>query len=158
MSFPWYHHLRARYPLDGKGLLKSAIRCDDPVLFSVDAVCLNTVKGNVPEDDYTVPLGKASVAREGKDTTVVALGKMVHHALKSAAELEADGISVEVIDPRTIVPLDKDTILKSVEKTGRLVVAEESRIMNGFGSEVLAIVASEDPSLLKAPARGSPRP
>jgi acetoin:2,6-dichlorophenolindophenol oxidoreductase subunit beta len=140
-------------PYDGKGLLKSAIRSDNPVLYSIDAICLNTIRGEVPEGDYTIPFGKASIAREGKDATVVALGKMVHHALKSAAELEKEGIDVEVIDPRTIVPLDTEAILTSVAKTGRLVVAEESRITNGFGSEVLAIVASEDPSMLKAPAR-----
>jgi acetoin:2,6-dichlorophenolindophenol oxidoreductase subunit beta len=140
-------------PYDGKGLLKTAIRSDNPVLFSVDAICLGTVTGEVPEGDYTIPFGKARIVREGRDATVVALGKMVHHALNSAAELEKQGISVEVVDPRTIVPLDRAAILKSVAKTGRLVVAEESRIINGFGSEVLAIVASEDPSVLKAPAR-----
>ena len=85
--------------------------------------------------------------------TVVALAKMVREAKKAAEELEKDGISVEIIDPRTVSPLDKDTILKSVGKTGRLVVAEESRIVNGVGSEILSIIASEDPSMLKAPAK-----
>jgi pyruvate/2-oxoglutarate/acetoin dehydrogenase E1 component len=153
MSAPGINICVPSNPYDAKGLMKMALRTDSPVFFSVSRVLLNSVKGDVPKEDYTIPFGKANVMKRGKDVTVVALGSMVHHALDSAAELEKEGIKVEVIDPRTIAPLDKNTILKSVAKTGRLVVAEESRIVNGLGSEILAIIASEDPTMLKKPAK-----
>jgi pyruvate dehydrogenase E1 component beta subunit len=153
MSIPGINICVPATPYDAKGLLRTAIRSDNPVIYSVDRVLLDKARGEVPEGEYTIPFGKAKVVREGKDITVVALGKMVHHALSSATEMAKEGISLEIIDPRTIAPLDRDTILNSVAKTGKLVVAEESRIVNGLGAEVLAIVASEDPTLLKAPAK-----
>ncbi|OGO24974.1 MAG: hypothetical protein A2144_10255 [Chloroflexi bacterium RBG_16_50_9] len=153
MSIPGINICVPSTPYDAKGLLKTALRGHNPVIFSLDRLLLSRAIGQVPEEDYALPFGKAKVVKRGGDVTVVALGKMVHHALSSAAEMKKEGVSLEVIDPRTISPLDKDTILKSVAKTGRLVVAEESRIVNGLGSEVLSIIASEAPTLLKAPAR-----
>jgi pyruvate dehydrogenase E1 component beta subunit len=153
MSIPGINICVPATPSDAKGLLKTAIRSDNPVIYSVDRVLLGKARGEVPEHEYTIPFGKARVAKQGGDITVVALGKMVPHALSSAAELAEEGIDLEIIDPRTIAPLDKDTILKSVAKTGKLIVAEESRLVNGLGSEILAIIASTDPTLLKAPAK-----
>jgi pyruvate dehydrogenase E1 component beta subunit len=153
MSIPGICICAPSTPYDAKGLMKTAIRSDNPVIFSANRILLNQARGDVPTGEYTVPFGQARVAREGKDVTVVALAGMVPHAESSAAALEKEGISVEIIDPRTLVPLDSAAILKSVAKTGRLVVAEESRLINGLGAEVLAIIASENPSLLKAPAR-----
>ncbi len=153
MSSPGINVCVPSNPYDAKGLLKTALRTDNPVFFSVSRILLNSVFGDVPKEDYSIPFGKASIVNQGKDATVVALGSMVRQALESANEVKKEGIKIEVIDPRTIAPLDKNTILKSVKKTGRLVVAEESRIVNGFGSEILAIIASEDPTLLKKPAK-----
>jgi pyruvate/2-oxoglutarate/acetoin dehydrogenase E1 component len=162
MSAPGIHVCLPSTPYDAKGLLKTALRSKNPCIYSVDRTLLgggyssitgDLAGGEVPAADYSIPFGEAKVVREGSDVTVVALGKMVRHALSSAAELAKEGVQVEVIDPRTISPLDKDTILKSVAKTGRLVVAEESRIVNGVGAEILALVASEDPRMLKAPAK-----
>lgn len=141
-------------PYDAKGLIKTAVMSDNPVIYSVDRILLrDDFKEHVPEEEYTIPFGRAKIVKEGKDVTIVALAKMVGEAQKSVEGLEKDGISMEIIDLRTLAPLDKDSILKSVAKTGRLVVAEESRVVNGVGSEVLSIIASEDPSLLKAPAK-----
>ena len=109
-------------PYDAKGLLKSAIRSDDPVIFfEHKKLILGGVQGEVPEEEYTIPFGEAVIRKPGKDATVVALGFMCYEALGAAQELAKDGIDVEVIDLRTIVPLDKETIFKSVEKTGRLI-------------------------------------
>jgi pyruvate dehydrogenase E1 component beta subunit len=153
MSIPGISICVPTTPYDAKGLLKTCLRRDDPVIYSVDRVLLSEEMGEVPEDDYTVPLGKARLVRQGNDVTVVAIGKMVRHAEKCAVDMENQGISVEIIDPRSIAPLDSTAILESVAKTGRLIVAEESRIVNGVGTEILAIIASEDPGLLKAPAK-----
>ena len=153
MSIPGISICVPATPYDAKGLLKTCLRSDDPVIYSVDRVLLGEETGEVPEEEYTLPFGKARLVREGKDVTVVAIGKMVRHAKKCAIDIEKLGISVEVIDPRTIAPLDSTAILESVAKTGRLIVAEESRIVNGVGAEILAIIASEDPGLLKAPAK-----
>ncbi len=153
MSSPGINICVPSNPYDAKGLLKTALRTDNPVFFSVNRVLLNSAKGEVPDEEYTIPFGKASVVKRGKDVTVVALGSMVPHSIESASEVKKEGIDVEIIDPRTIAPLDKETILKSVRKTGRLVVAEESRIVNGLGAEILAIIASEDPTILKKPAK-----
>ena len=153
MSIPGINICVPSTPYDAKGLLRTAIRSDNPVIYSADRILLGKAVGEVPEEEYTIPFGEARVVREGKDVTVVALGKMVPHALDSAVEMEKEGISLEIIDPRTIAPLDGDTILDSVAKTGKLIVAEESRIVNGLGAEILAIIASRDPSLLKAPAK-----
>jgi pyruvate dehydrogenase E1 component beta subunit len=137
-------------PYDMKGLLKAAIREDNPVLlFEDNDLWFQT--GPVPEGDYVVPLGVADVKREGHDVTVVAIGATVGHALAAADELLADGCSVEVIDPRSLVPLDKRTILDSVAKTGRLVLVDLANKTSGAAAEIAAIVAEEAFSSLRAP-------
>jgi pyruvate/2-oxoglutarate/acetoin dehydrogenase E1 component len=141
-------------PYDIKGLLKTAIRDNNPVV-SFESGRLMTRKGPVPEEDYTIPFGKADIKREGADVTVVALAWLVHEALAAAEELEKEGISVEVVDPRTLVPLDAETICRSVQKTGRLVIADEAGPTAGFSAEVAA-VATEDAATfarLKAPVK-----
>jgi pyruvate/2-oxoglutarate/acetoin dehydrogenase E1 component len=141
-------------PYDAKGLLKSSIRSDDPVVFfEHKKLILGGVEGEVPEEEYTIPFGEAVVRKEGKDATVVAFGFMVYEALNAAQDLEQEGIDIEVIDPRTIVPLDKDTIFESLEKTGRLVTVEEGRIRSGLGAEIAALACGEYFSLLKAPVQ-----
>src|SRR5882762_51688 len=129
-------------PADAKGLLTSAIRDDNPVIFLEHKV-LYAQKGPVPEPAYAIPLGKADVKRAGTDVTVIATQVMVQRALAAADELAGDGISVEVIDPRTLAPLDEATILSSVEKTGRLVIAHEAVKRGGFGAEVAALVSEK---------------
>lgn len=126
-------------PYDAKGLLKTALRCDDPVLF-LEQKGLLSLRGPVPEEDYTVPFGQAAIVRPGTDVTVVAIGLMVRRALEAAQALEAEGVSVELIDPRTIAPLDIDTILASLHKTGRLLVVDETFAPCGVGAEIAAQV------------------
>ena len=141
-------------PYDMKGLLKTAIRDNTPVI-SFESNRLMTRKGPVPDEDYTIPLGKADIKREGSDVTVVALAWLVHEAVAAAEELAQEGISIEVIDPRTLAPLDTQTIRNSVQKTGRLVVADEAGPTAGFSAEVAA-VATEDAATfaqLKAPVK-----
>jgi len=141
-------------PHDAKGLLKSAIRSDDPVVFFEDKkLLLGGVEGEVPEEDYTIPFGEAAIRKEGKDATVVAIGNMVYEALNAAQELASESIDIEVIDLRTIVPLDKDTIFESLEKTGRLITVEESRMRGGVGAEIAALACGDYFSLLKAPVK-----
>jgi len=135
---------------DAKGLLKSAIRDDNPVLF-IEHKALYALKGEIPEEEYLVPLGKAEVRKVGKDVTVVATSRMVHEALAGANVLSEGGIDVEVIDLRTISPLDKETIFQSVEKTSRLVVAHEAVKAFGVGAEVAAMVCEEMIDRLSAP-------
>jgi 2-oxoisovalerate dehydrogenase E1 component len=139
-------------PYDAKGLLKTAIRSDDPVLFLEHKSLLN-VRGPVPEEEYYLPFGQAAVVREGKDVTVVALALMVRKTLEVAEKLAAEGISVEVIDPRTVAPLDIDTILKSVHKTGRLLIVDETFGPFGVGGEIAAQVADLAFDDLDAPIR-----
>ena len=127
---------------DGKGLLKSAIRDNNPVVF-FEPSRMDPVPEEIPEGDHLVPIGVASVKRQGADATIVALGYMVHPALAAAEELADEGISVEVIDPRTLVPLDVDTIRESVRKTGRLVVVDESSPICSMASEIAAVVAED---------------
>ena len=129
-------------PYDAKGLLKSAIRSDNPILFCEHKQLYQT-KGEVPDEDYTIPIGVADVKREGKDVTVIAVGLMVRRALEAAEMLEKEGISVEVIDPRTIAPFDKETVFKSVKKTHHVVVAEESNKTAGIGAELAAMLQEE---------------
>jgi pyruvate/2-oxoglutarate/acetoin dehydrogenase E1 component len=141
-------------PYDMKGLLKTAIRDNNPVI-SFESGRLMGRKGPVPEEEYTIPLGQADVKREGSDVTVVALAWLVHEALAAAETLAAEGISVEIVDPRTLVPLDTETIRNSVRKTGRLVIADEAGPTAGFSAEVAAI-ATEDAATfarLKAPVK-----
>jgi pyruvate dehydrogenase E1 component beta subunit len=141
-------------PYDAKGLLKSAIRSDDPVVvFEHKKLLFGGIDGEVPEEDYTVPFGEAAVRKKGNDATVVAFGLMLYEALNAAQELAKEGIDIELIDPRTIVPLDKDTIFESVEKTGRLITVEEGRIRGGLGAEIAALACSEYFSFLKAPVQ-----
>jgi pyruvate/2-oxoglutarate/acetoin dehydrogenase E1 component len=116
-------------PYDAKGLLKTSIRDDNPVLFLSDKK-LTPIKQQIPDDEYLIPLGKADIKRQGKDVTVVAMAYMVHVALAAAATLQTEGISVEVVDPRSLVPLDRETILGSVKKTGRLVTLCEASIIS----------------------------
>ena len=149
-------------PYDAKGLLAAAIRDDNPVIF-LEHKALYAVKGPVPTESYVIPLGRADVKREGSDVTVIATQAMVARALAAAAELEKDGISVEVVDPRTLVPLDEETILASVRKTHRLVVAHEAVKRAGFGAELAALVAEKAMDELDAPvvrvgARAVPMP
>lgn len=126
-------------PYDAKGLLKAAIDDDNPVIF-YEHKLLYGVKGNVPEEQYSIPLGKADIKREGTDVTVVATSLMVHRALEAADILEKEGISVEVIDPRTLVPLDKETIIESVKKTNRAVVVYEAVKRGGYGAEIASVI------------------
>lgn len=144
-------------PYDAKGLLNTAIMDDNPVIF-VENKRLYNIEGDVPEEYYKIPFGKADVKREGNDITIVATQALVYDALSIAIEMEKDGVSIEVIDPRTLVPLDKETIYKSIEKTGRLVVADESILSCGIASEISSIVAEEMFDYLDAPIMkvGSP--
>jgi pyruvate/2-oxoglutarate/acetoin dehydrogenase E1 component len=129
-------------PYDVKGLLTTAIRDENPVMF-IEHKLLYTTKGDVPEEPYSIPFGQADIKREGKDVTVVALSKMVIDALEAAEDLAAEGIETEVIDPRTINPLDKGTIFSSVRKTGRLIVTHQACKTMGFGAEIVAQLAEE---------------
>jgi pyruvate dehydrogenase E1 component beta subunit len=137
---------------DAKGLLKEAIRGDDPVFFCEHKL-LYPIVGEVPEEEYTVPFGVGDVKKEGSDVTVVATLYMVHKALKAAIELEKEGIDVEVVDPRTLVPLDKETIVKSVKKTGRIVIVSEDCKTAGVSAEISAIVVEEALDHLDSPVR-----
>src|SRR6267143_2555715 len=141
-------------PYDMKGLLKTAIRDNNPVV-SFESSRLMARKGPVPEDDYTIPFGKADVKREGDQVTVVALAWLVHEALAAAEELAKEGVSVEIVDPRTLVPLDTDTIRASVQKTGRLVIADEAGPTAGFAAEVAAVVSEDAATFarLKGPVK-----
>jgi pyruvate/2-oxoglutarate/acetoin dehydrogenase E1 component len=139
-------------PYDVKGLLKTSIRDDNPVMFLEHKALYNS-KGPVPQEEYTIPFGKAVVRREGRDVTMVAVGQLVLRALEAAEILAKRGISVEVIDPRTVVPLDKGAILDSIAKTGRLVIADEAYSTCGFSAEVAAMAAEEALDELDAPVR-----
>ena len=139
-------------PYDVKGLLKTSIRSDDPVIFMEHKSLLNT-RGPVPEEEYTIPFGEASIRRRGEHVTVVALTTMVGRSLEVAAGLEAEGISLEVIDLRTIAPLDIDAVLESVQKTGRLLIADETWAPCGIGAEVAAQVIDRGFDDLDAPVR-----
>ena len=136
-------------PYDVKGLLKTSLRSDDPVLFFEHKRGYE-IKGDVPEGDYAIPFGKAVVAREGRDVTIVAVSIMRHKAMAVAAELSQVGIECEVIDPRTIFPFDYDTVLGSLSKTHRLVVAHESNRRSGIGGEIVSQVAERAFDLLRA--------
>jgi acetoin:2,6-dichlorophenolindophenol oxidoreductase subunit beta len=137
-------------PADAKGLLKSAIRDDNPVIFLEHKVLYFT-KGPVPSDEYLVPLGVADVKRHGRDVTVVGVHTMVGKALQAAEQLAEEGIELEVIDPRTLVPLDEQTIIDSVKKTGRLIVSHEAYTRGGYGAEIIARVVDAAFDYLDAP-------
>ena len=154
MSIPGLKIVSPSTPYDAKGLLKSAIRDDNPVMyFEHKALMLGGLKGEVPEEEYTIPLGKADVKREGSDVTVVAIGLMVHRALAVASKLQEKGISIEVVDPRTVVPLDKQAIIDSVKKTRKLVIMDEEPKTGSVASEIAAIVAEEAFDSLRAPIK-----
>jgi len=143
-------------PYDAKGLMKSAIRDNNPVVFfEHQAFGLDRLKGPVPEEEYTIPIGQADVKRVGEDVTVIAIAEMVHEALTAAEVLAGDGVSVEVVDPRTLVPLDRDALWRSVRKTGRVVVVDEACITGSAAAEIAAVI-TEDPTTfrsLKAPPK-----
>jgi 2-oxoisovalerate dehydrogenase E1 component beta subunit len=138
-------------PYDAKGLLRSAIRDDDPVLFFEHKKMYRSVRGDVPEGDYTVALGRAAVTREGSQLTVIGYGLMAHYALEAAERVEEEGISAEVVDLRTLRPLDKETVLESVRKTGKCLVVYEDNRFGGYGAEVAATVAEEAFDYLDGP-------
>jgi pyruvate/2-oxoglutarate/acetoin dehydrogenase E1 component len=145
MNVPGLKIILPATPYDIKGLLKTAIRDDNPVI-SFEHMALGAMEGEVPEEEYLLPFGQAVIRREGTDVTVVALAKMVHDALAVAGELEKEGISAEVIDPRTLNPLDKETIKASVAKTGRLVVVDEACITGSAAAEFTAFVVEDAPT------------
>jgi 2-oxoisovalerate dehydrogenase E1 component len=151
-NFPGLRVVVPSTPYDAKGLMIHALRCSDPVLFLEHRELLS-VKGAVPEGDYEIPFGKAAVVVEGRDITVVAIAYAVKQCAEAAAQLAQDGISVELIDPRTVSPLDCESILKSVEKTGRLLIVDESFAPCGIGAEIVAQIADAGFDSLDAPIR-----
>jgi pyruvate/2-oxoglutarate/acetoin dehydrogenase E1 component len=152
MHTPGLHVATPSTPYDAKGLLKAAIRGDNPVVFCEHKL-LYPMKGIVPKEEYTLEFGSAKVRREGVDVTIVATMYMVHEALKAAEILEKEAISVEVLDPRTLVPLDKKAIVDSVKKTGHLVIATEDCKTAGVSAEIAAFVAEEAIDYLDAPIK-----
>lgn len=164
----WFAHIPGAYvvtpstPYDAKGLLKEAIRVGDPVLF-FEHKNLYMVTGEVPDEDYTIPLGVADIKRHGTDVTVVANGRMVLLALEAAEQLAAAGISIEIVDPRTLVPLDEATIIRSVARTHRLVVVNEGHERCGWAGEIVSLVCKKafdelDAPPLRVAARNVPLP
>ena len=165
----WFYHipgLKVVMPAtayDVKGLLKTAIRDDNPVVFIEHKGLYFEAMGEVPDEMYTIPIGKADIKREGQDITIVATGKMVTHSLNAAEKLSAEGISAEVLDPRSLSPLDEDAILESVRKTHRLVIAHEEVKFAGSGAEIAALVAEKaidyiDSAILRVGAPFTPVP
>ncbi|MCM3512770.1 alpha-ketoacid dehydrogenase subunit beta [Carnobacterium inhibens] len=138
-------------PYDAKGLLTSALRDNDPVVFMEHMKLYRSFRDEVPEESYTIPLGKAAITREGKDVSVITYGAMVREAIKAADELEKEGISVEIVDLRTISPLDIETIVASVEKTGRVVVVQEAQRQAGVGAMVMSEISERAILSLQAP-------
>lgn len=139
-------------PYDVKGLIKASIRDDDPIIF-IEHKLLYNEKGSVPDEEYLIPIGKADIKREGKDVTIVATSLMVTKTLNAAERLARDGIEAEVLDPMTLVPLDEESILQSVRKTGRLVIVHEACRRAGYGAEIAAIVAEKALYDLDAPIK-----
>jgi pyruvate dehydrogenase E1 component beta subunit len=149
-------------PADAKGLLKASIRDDNPVVFMENEVLYN-LKGEVPDEEYTIPLGLGDVKREGKDVTIVAWSRSVQRALEAADLLSAEGVEVEVVDPRTLRPIDEDVIFDSVRKTNRCVVVEEGWRYAGFGAEIADRVQRDcfddlDAPILRITAADVPMP
>ena len=153
----WFAHIPGlkvvmpAFPDDCKGLMAAAIREPNPVLFVEDMYLYHAIRGEVVEELYETPIGKARVVREGKDASIIATGWYVHKAIAAARQLAQEGIEAEVVDPRTLAPLDTETILASVKKTGRAVTAHESWKIGGFGAEIAAQIAEEGFASLKAP-------
>ena len=150
--FPGLRVVIPSTPYDAKGLFLHALRCDDPVLFLEHRELL-AIKGPVPEEEYEIEFGRAAIARAGQDATVVAMGLMLHRALAAAEELAGQGVSIEVIDPRTVSPLDVPTILQSVAKTGRLLIVDEAYGPCSLAAEIAAQVADAGFDDLDAPIR-----
>jgi len=152
-----YAHIPGLYvvapstPYDVVGMLRYAFRVDDPVLFLEHKKAYRLIKGQVPDDYYTIPFGKADVKRAGTDVTLVAFGLMLHESLSAAEQVAAEGISVEVVDPRTLNPIDKETILASVKKTSKALIVYEDNLTLGWGAEIAAIIAGEAFEYLDAP-------
>ena len=140
-------------PYDAKGLLKSAIRDDDPVVFLEHKRTYRLVRGEVPDEEYTLPIGKADVKHAGDDLSVITYGLMVHHCLEAARDLAREGIGVDVVDLRSLRPLDSETALESVRKTGKALIVHEDTKMAGIGGEVAAIISEEAFEYLDAPVR-----
>lgn len=138
-------------PYDAKGLLKSAIRDDDPVIYFEHKFLYRRIKGEVPEGDYTVPLGRVNISRAGRDISVITYGAMTHIALEASKILEDEGISIEVVDLRTLLPLDKNGIYESVKKTSKVIVLYESPKTGGVGAEVSALISEDMFEYLDAP-------
>ena len=130
-------------PYDARGLLRTSIRDDDPVLFFEHKKMYRSVRGDVPDTDYTIPIGKANVTREGTDVSIIAYGMMAQYALEAADLLATEGVSAEVVDLRTLRPLDGETLLASVRKTGKAVIVYEDNRFGGYGAEIAAILAEE---------------
>jgi 2-oxoisovalerate dehydrogenase E1 component beta subunit len=148
---------------DAKGLIKSAIRDNDPVIFFEHKALYRRVKGDLPEGDYTVPIGKANVFREGEDISVITYSAMVHVAAEAAERMEKEGVSVEIIDLRTLTPLDEETILASVRKTSKAIVLHEANLTGGFGGEIAARITEKafedlDGPVLRLAAPDTPVP
>jgi 2-oxoisovalerate dehydrogenase E1 component beta subunit len=145
-------------PYDAKGLLRAAVRDEDPVMFFEHKKTYRLIKGEVPDGDYTVPIGKADIKRAGSDISIFTYGMMVHHSLEAAEQVAADGISVEVVDLRSLRPLDTDAVLASARKTGKVLVVYEDNQFGGYGAEVAALVAEEAFEHLDGPVMrlGSP--
>jgi pyruvate/2-oxoglutarate/acetoin dehydrogenase E1 component len=150
MHLPGLKVVMPSTPYDAKGLLIEAIRDDNPVVF-LEHKMLYAIEGEVPNGAYTIPFGRADIKRKGKDVTVVATAKMVHTALSAAEKLAAEGVSVEVVDPRTLNPLDEESIIESVKKTHRLVIVHEEVKFAGSGAEIAAMVAEKAFDYLDAP-------
>ena len=148
---PGLYVLAPGTPYDTKGLLRAALAAEDPVLFLEHKKCYRLIKGEVPDEDYTVPIGVAEVKRPGADLTIIAYGLMLHESLKAADELAKDGISAEVLDLRTLAPLDKPAILASVKKTGKALIVHEDNLTGGLGGEIAAIIAQEAFEYLDGP-------
>jgi acetoin:2,6-dichlorophenolindophenol oxidoreductase subunit beta len=144
-------------PYDVKGPLRTAIKSDNPTVF-INHARLMDIEGDVPEGDYSLPFGKADIKRPGRDVTVVATSFVVHAALAAARHLAADGIEAEVLDPRTLVPFDRATLIDSVRRTGRLVVVDEANLSCGVAAEIAAIVAEDGFEFLRAPIARVTRP
>ncbi len=152
-----YSHVPGLYvvapctPYDVVGMLRYALRVNDPVLFLEHKKAYRLIKGAVPDEDYVIPFGKADIKREGTDVTAIAYGLMLHETLQAAQDLAHEDINVEVVDPRTLNPLDKDTILSSVKKTGKALIVHEDNLTLGLGAEIAALIASEAFDSLDAP-------
>jgi 2-oxoisovalerate dehydrogenase E1 component beta subunit len=155
----WFTHVpglkvvQPSTPYDAKGLLKAAIRDDNPVVYFEHKHLYRRIREEVPDEDYTVPLGEADVKREGRDLTIVTYGAMVHESLAAAERLSREGAECEIVDLRSLCPLDRRTFLESVRKTSRALVVYEAHLTGGFGSEVAAIIADEAFDVLDAPVK-----